>query len=237
MQHSKLTRPRVTCHMNVSIDGKIDGEFVEAQHNAAIGNYYVDALRDIAQAWANGSTTHKMYFEDPTIDLKSYEGRAVTFDDKIFHKEAPFTITFDTHGKMMWPEAFLEYPSGIQNHVIEVLTNDVSEAYIAYLDEKRISRIFAGEKKIDLPLALHKLRTLAGITEMIVSGGATINGAFFEARLVDRISLVMAPSIDGHRHHKTIADIAPTSELSDQWKLLFAKVVDENGLHLMWEKR
>jgi hypothetical protein len=48
-------------------------------------------------------------------------------------------------------------------HVIEVLTEKVSTAYLKHLQDKQVSFIFAGKKEIDLKVALQKLDKLFGI--------------------------------------------------------------------------
>lgn len=225
--------PHVTCHMMVSIDGKIDGDFIESPANAHIARYYDDELFKLGTAWGNGSTTHKMYFSDDSVDLSRYRGQAVLREDKTFEATGPFCVTFDTHGIVFWPQNTNEYPEGVHNRVIEVVTQSVSDEFIAYLDDKKIPRIFAGTDSIDLSLALSKLKVLFGVQQFVITGGAKINGAFFQAGLVDAISLVIAPSIDGSKEHKTIAELMTQSSTS--WKLKASTAVDA-GLHLIWQK-
>lgn len=86
---------------------------------------------------------------------------------------------------------------------------------------------------IDLSLALSKLKVLFGVQQFAITGGAKINGAFFQAGLVDAVSLVIAPSIDGSKEHKTIAELITQSSTS--WKLKASTAVDA-GLHLIWQK-
>lgn len=58
-----------------------------------------------------------------------------------------------------------------------------------------IPYIFAGEKEIDVKLALHKLKTLFNSETLLLEGESVINGAFERADVIDGLSLVVAPVI------------------------------------------
>ena len=55
--------------------------------------------------------------------------------------------------------------------------------------------IFAGETKIDVKIALEKLKTLMGINSILLEGGSIVNGYFERAGVIDELSLVVAPII------------------------------------------
>ena len=57
--------------------------------------------------------------------------------------------------------------------------------------------IFAGKDTLDLPLAARKLKELFGIESMLLSGGGVVDWSFLQAGLIDEISLVIPPVIDG----------------------------------------
>ena len=60
-----------------------------------------------------------------------------------------------------------------------------------------ISYLFAGADGCDLPLAMHRLRTEFGIESLALQGGGIIDGAFLKAGLLDGLSLLIYPGIDG----------------------------------------
>ena len=74
-----------------------------------------------------------------------------------------------------------------------VLSEEVSNEYLHYCQEKKISYIFAGKNKIDIKASLIKLKKLFGIDRMVVQGGPTIDGAFISDNLIDDISIVITP--------------------------------------------
>ena len=53
---------------------------------------------------------------------------------------------------------------------------------------------------------LGKLRRHFGIARLLVEGGGGINGAFLAAGLVDEISLLLAPAVDGGRGVPAVFD-------------------------------
>jgi len=45
-----------------------------------------------------------------------------------------------------------------------------------------------------------------GIKRLLLEGGGNINGGFLQAHLVDEVSLLLAPGIDGRRDVPTVFD-------------------------------
>lgn len=63
---------------------------------------------------------------------------------------------------------------------------------------------------MDLPRALTALRKGFGIRTLLLEGGGHINGAFFAAGLVDKLSLLVVPAVDGRVGVATTIDgLAP----------------------------
>jgi hypothetical protein len=80
----------------------------------------------------------------------------------------------DTHGSVAWKtNTIFDDDPGYDNcHIIEILSEDVTDAYIGYLRERNISYIFAGKNCIDIPLALEKLYALFDIEDLLLEGGS-----------------------------------------------------------------
>lgn len=55
----------------------------------------------------------------------------------------------------------------------------------------------AGPKGDDVPRLLGALAADFGMTRVLVEGGGTINGAFLKAGVIDELSLMLYPGIDG----------------------------------------
>ena len=59
-----------------------------------------------------------------------------------------------------------------------ILNEDVDLKYLAYLQKKGVSYIFAGEKNIDLKVSLKKLKDLFCLEKIICEGGPTSTQSF-----------------------------------------------------------
>lgn len=83
------------------------------------------------------------------------------------------------------------------DHIVTVLTENVSDAYLEFLHNKRVSYIFGGKESIDLELVVEKLHRLLGINHLLVEGGGYLNGSFIRAGLVDEYKVLLMATIDG----------------------------------------
>lgn len=108
------------------------------------------------------------------------------------HEAKTFCVAIDPSGKCRWETNMVT-----TEHVIEVLTEKVSDEYLDHLREKQVSYVFGGKADLDLELVLRKLRKIFGIKKVRVDGGGHVNGSFLKAGLIDEMSLVLAPLADG----------------------------------------
>lgn len=229
-----MNKPYVNCIMMVSIDGRIDGNFFEHSDAETIGDIYEQIKIKNGTAWGNGSTTHKMYFNDGSIDIDEYKGKAISYEDNIIaDKVHPYVVSFDSKGSVKWADKYLEYPEGELSRVLVITTKQARTEYIAYLKAINISYIFAGNDKIDLKIAMDKLYRLFHIKRFALTGGGVINGEFFKQDLIDEITVVIAPYIEG-AGTKTIADAGVS--LAKQFKLKEVKKLDADGVMLSYVK-
>ena len=87
-----------------------------------------------------------------------------------------------------------------------VMSEDVSEKYIDYLNTKKISWIACGTEHIDLRRASEILAENFRIDRMAIVGGGHINGSFLDEGLVDEVSLLIGPAIDGREGEPQVFD-------------------------------
>ena len=69
-----------------------------------------------------------------------------------------------------------------------------------------ISYIVSGAASVDLVRAVDQLGKHFGIRTLLLEGGGHINGAFLEADLIDEVSLLVAPGIDGRHDIPAVFD-------------------------------
>lgn len=77
------------------------------------------------------------------------------------------------------------------------LTEQASAAFRNYLRGKGIPYMIAGQREVDFGQMLAKLNHDYGRQNLMLGGGGTLNLSFLDAGLVDEVSLVITPSVDG----------------------------------------
>ena len=119
-------------------------------------------------------------------------------------QQAPmYYVSVDPKGKLGWESATLTYETTTA-HVIEVLTEEASNDYKAFLRKLGISYILAGKDRLDYALALEKLKTRFGIQVLMLGGGGVLNWSFLQAGMCDEVSLVVAPAADGNPNTQSL---------------------------------
>lgn len=198
-------KPYIICHMVMSIDGRVTGEFLSKNNH----EIYYQINRDYkADAFACGRVTMEESFTGGYYpNLTNYQP-VLEFEDYILNKETNlYALAFDPHGRLGWKEDHiidLDQDPGYDNaKVIEILTHQVDKRYLSYLQKQGISYIFGGEEKIDIKNTLFKLKKYFNINKILLEGGSIINGAFMEENLIDELSLVIEP-ITGNSNDKPL---------------------------------
>ena len=105
-----------------------------------------------------------------------------------------YGVVLDAHGKIVWGRADIG-----GDPIVTVLTQQVSDAHLAGLRGDGVSYFFAGARQLDLADLLETLNRELGVKRVLLEGGGVANGAFLRAGLVDELSLVICPAIDGAR--------------------------------------
>ena len=197
-----MNRPYIFCHMMTSLDGKIMGGYMDTPQGNAAG----DVFYDIAfgkepfyqhQGWLSGRVTtddNFTFYKAPALDEN-----APTVPEGDFLAQPDFGmfyVSIDPHGKLGWENATLHYVDTTA-HVIEVLTEQASNAYKAFLRKLGISYIIAGKTALDYALMLSKLKENFHIETLMLGGGGVLNWSFLQAGLCDEISVVVAAAADG----------------------------------------
>jgi riboflavin biosynthesis pyrimidine reductase len=191
---------KVICHMTTTVDGKIQPKLWPKNTN--IHKLYEQCHNKLkGDAWIIGRTSMQG-FSSSKIKTLPRPGSSLKKEDFIGDQGAlSFAIVIDQSGKCRW-----ESNSITGDHIIEILTEKVSLAYLTHLREKRVSYIFCGKSKINLPIALRKLEKLFGIKRLLLEGGGVINGSFLKEGLIDELSQLVMPLADGSTGTPTLFD-------------------------------
>ena len=227
-------RPYVICHMTTSIDGKVTGNFLFREECIPATEEYYRLNREIpAQGFACGRVTMEESFTGGWYpELSNYENKKISREDYIANTNASrYAVAFDRRGRLGWKSSVIEDddPGYGGAHIVEVICENVSDAYLVYLQNIGVSYIFAGEEEMNLKIALEKLQEYFAINVLLLEGGSEINGAFEHAGFIDELSLVQSSVIADADSKPLFAD----STLAD-YCLNEAKVVSENVLWLRY---
>jgi riboflavin biosynthesis pyrimidine reductase len=186
-------KPYVICHMNMSVDGRIwhsrwrpsenrmAGLFERIHEQLGNGSWLIGRVTgsEYAKAEAYPDHTDQTYPREPWFARRG---------------AAAYGIALDAQGKIAWGRSDIG-----GDPIVTVLTEQVSDAHLAGLRADGVSCIFAGERELDLALALEILNQELGIERLLIEGGGKSNGSFLRAGLIDEISLAVCPTIDGAR--------------------------------------
>jgi riboflavin biosynthesis pyrimidine reductase len=113
-----------------------------------------------------------------------------------------FAFAVDPDGRLAWESSDID-----GDHVVAILSERVSNEYLAFLRARGVSYVFAGEGELDLVLALDRVGALFGVRTLMLEGGGRINGAMLQAGLIDELSLLLAPVSDGRVGTPTLFDV------------------------------
>lgn len=192
----KSVRPKIICHMMSAIDGRLIADRWSAPaagvERAALTAYYDQvAARFEADGWIVGRTTMQPYARGSgrTSGRIAGDVRDPFVADR---KGRNLAIALDPHGKLHYGR---DDAGG--DHIVAVVGDEVSDGYLAELREDGVSYLFAGPDGHDLARAMDALERAFGVRTLLLEGGGIVNGAFLKARLIDEISLLVYPGIDG----------------------------------------
>jgi 2,5-diamino-6-(ribosylamino)-4(3H)-pyrimidinone 5'-phosphate reductase len=197
-------RPHIICHMLSSIDGRIDGSTLGAVMGK--GEYERTGASLRGDAWVCGRTTMQMHFSDKRRFRSATRKRAGAQMVHVARRARSYAVVVDTKGTLQWQDADID-----GDHLICMVSERVPVDYLTMLRRKGISYIVTGPATVDLGKAVRLLRKHFGVKRLLLEGGGHINGGFLEARLIDEISLLLVPGIDGRAGVPCVFDgLGPT---------------------------
>jgi 2,5-diamino-6-(ribosylamino)-4(3H)-pyrimidinone 5'-phosphate reductase len=197
-----MKRPYVICHMLPSVDGRIVTTNWDLG-SAGTTEYERTAATFDADAWIIGRVSMEPYAGKARVPRRKSK-EPIPRTDFIAKRDAEsYAIAVDPSGKLTWRSNAID-----DEHVITILTESVSDDYLAFLRAKKVSYLFGGKTKIDLGKALEKLAKEFGIRKLLLEGGGGINGSFLAADLIDELSVLIGPVADGGIGTPTLFDAA-----------------------------
>jgi riboflavin biosynthesis pyrimidine reductase len=192
-------KPYVICHMVTSIDGRI---LPDRWHPASGAEEIFERLHEElgGGSWLVGRVTGGEFAErdEPYPPSDETFPREPWFADR---DAETWGVVLDAEGKVAWGMGDIGGDA-----ILVVLTESVPDRHLAGLRADGVSYIFAGEREIDLAAAVETLNRELGIDRLMLEGGGVVNGALLRAGLVDELSLVIVPAIDGSAGAPSVFD-------------------------------
>lgn len=220
-------RPYIISHMITSVDGRIDCPMV-AQIS---GNEYYEALGRLGRSSKlSGRVTAALECTAVSEENGSgYAGKPVGQESvHVACRADEYTIIVDTYGRLQWASGIAD-----GHPVLCILSEQVTEEHLETLRQRGVSWIATGKEHIDLPRAMELLAERFGVERLIIVGGGHINGGFLDAGLIDEVSVMVAPGVDGCKGGTAVFD-GITGRGCNPFRLRLRSVEQWPGTEVVW---
>jgi riboflavin biosynthesis pyrimidine reductase len=199
-----MMRPRVICHMLASVDGRIVvGGWPLSPEGRR--NYELVHASYAADGWMCGRITMEPFAKRLRADAdvaREHAGGAAREDYVAPGDHDSFAFALDPSGRLAWESNDID-----GDHVVAILSERVSDEYLAFLRERGVSYLLAGARDVDLALALEKIGARFGVRTLMLEGGGRINGGMLRAGLIDEVSVLDVPVADGRIGTPALFDV------------------------------
>jgi riboflavin biosynthesis pyrimidine reductase len=197
-------KPYVICHMVSSLDGGLHPSRWTHSSDGKLSDWmalYQSCHEKLeGDAWMVGRVTMAEMTKGSPHPPHEHGAvaRPLHFANR---KAANFAIAIDISGRLHFTTNEID-----GDHIVVLLGSDVPDSHLAELTNDGISYIASEQAQPDLAAMLDTLEHELGIKRLLLEGGAGINGSFLAAGLVDEISLIIAPVLDGRAASQSIVE-------------------------------
>jgi len=179
--------------MMASVDGRI---VTDDWPRAAEGRRQYELLHATygADAWLCGRVTMEPFAGGlrPDDEVAQEHPSGAPREDFVAPGEhESFAFALDPSGRLAWASNDID-----GDHIVAILSERVSDAYLAFLRGRGVSYLLAGARDVDLAEALERIGARFKVRTLMLEGGGRINGAMLRAGLIDEVSVLVAPVAD-----------------------------------------
>ena len=138
-----------------------------------------------------------------------------------------YAIAVDALGRLAWESNDID-----GDHVVSIVSERVSDEYLAFLRDRGVSYVFAGAREVDFALALQRIREHFGVETLMLEGGGRINGSMLAAGVIDEVSVLVAPVIDARMDTPALFDVDDADGFDP--RLLHLESVERRDAEVLW---
>ena len=216
--------------MAASLDGRIVVSGWPAAVASAVRHQYQEIHASYEpDGWICGRVTMEPFAggsRPETEVAREHSGGAAREDFRAPGDSTSFAFAIDPRGRLAWETNDID-----GDHVVAILSERVSDDYLAFLRARRVSYLLAGKHDVDLSLALTKIGVRFGVKRLMLEGGGRINGAMLAAGLIDEVSVLLAPTVDGRVGTPALFDLDGDTAQSSR---LVLEHVEQRTDDLLW---
>lgn len=226
-------KPYVICHMCSSLDGGQHPSRWTNSPDGKLGDWtalYQSCHEELeGDAWMVGRVT--MAEMSKGVPHPPHEHGKVDRHSHFARRDAAnYAIAVDTSGKLHFTRNEID-----GDHIVVLLGSDVPDSHLAELAGDGVSYIVSAQPQLDLAAMLDTLDRELGIKRLLLEGGAGINGSFLAAGLIDEISLLIAPTLDGRAASQSFVEFGEEGLAGKvQLSLRSCEVLDHGAIHLRY---
>lgn len=218
-------KPYIVCHMMSSLDGHALTDGWDRPFKKKVSDLYESLAQEFKfDAWICGRVTMQEISHGDDYP-KGMAKASIPRTHHFAKRDAQvYAVSIDPHGKVAWKSNV-----ALDSHIIEVVTEGVSDDYLAYLQSIEVSYVFGGHSEIDLERVIAVLTDALGLKRLIVEGGPTVSGSFVNAGLVDEVSVLLLPLVDGRGEHPASFEIPMEAWKAPTYLSLTSAEVQDGG--------
>lgn len=211
-KHINTGIPFVTAKYAMTLDGKIathtgDSKWVTGPEARG----FVQYMRRVCDAILVGVTT--VLTDDPYLTARDGSGYAL--------ERQPLRVVLDTTCHTPVGAAMFRQPGS----TLIATTNAAPDSRIEALERAGAEVVVlpSGEdQRVDLRALLNHLGS-RGVTNLLVEGGGSVHGAFFDLGLVDKVYAFVAPLIVGGETSLSPVEGSGVAVMANAWSLVDAR--------------
>ena len=187
--------PKIICHIMSSVDGRLlPGRWTQpydGTSSSVLFKDYAEIGKTLGtDAWMFGKATTKEVF--PYKFMPKSKNTASPGKIYVGHRDTSrLFITVDPDADIFYTDSRLR-----GDNILTVLGTNATVDYLQMLEDKGISYIVLNDP-MNLREAMEIIHESFRINKISLQGGGIIDGAMLAAGLLDELSLVIYPGIDG----------------------------------------